>query len=116
MISYTPAGSTATVSLYTLAVYNLGGSNLLQWAQDASGATIYKDGLPYFAYMRQLYRMNSFTPGIIQSSADERTNAVLVIPESLENLSIADLQYLTNPYGRQYLAFAQRAGTLWGIT
>ena len=119
-ISYTPAGSnTATLSIYTLAVYNCAGSNLLNYAQDAPLALPYEpysNTLPYFAYMRQQFGINAFIPGVIQASTDERTNAVYLVQEAAANFTLADIQYLKDPYGRQYLAFAQKAGTLWGIS
>jgi hypothetical protein len=116
-ISYTPPGGLGPITnLYVLAVYNLGGSNILQWAQDQTPFVIYQNGLPYFQYMRQIFNMNSFVGGVVQSTNDERTNVVLATSEALKNLTIADLQYLNNPYGRAYLSFAQRAGTIWGIS
>jgi hypothetical protein len=117
-ISYTPPGGSGPITnLYVLAVYNLGGSNILQWAQDIGPPyTTYQNGLPYFQYMRQTFGMNSFVGGVVQSTNDERTNVVLATSEALKNLTIADLQYLNNPYGRAYLSFAQRAGTIWGIS
>ena len=47
------------ISFYELAVYNLGGSNLLNFTQDAVDAPIYKDELPYFAYYRKKWNLDS---------------------------------------------------------
>jgi hypothetical protein len=95
--------------IYLLAVYNLAASNLINFAQDQPGQV-------YFSALRDKYNINSFVSGIISSSSDQGTSESLVTPKVFEDLTLADLQYLKDPYGRQYLMFAQRAGTLWGIT
>lgn len=110
-----------SINIFALAVYNLAGDYLLNWAQDAVGAPIYKEtaenqGLPFFAYMRYAYNLNGFVPGVITSSSDADTSQALVVPEALKTLMLSDLQNLKTPYGRQYLAWAQRYGTLWGLT
>lgn len=109
----------ASPLIYQQAVYNLGGSNLLNFAPDLSGAAVV-DGsdppLPYFAYLRQKFQINSFVSGVIQSASDEGTSESMVVPKPAEEFTLADLQYLKDPYGRQYLAFAQRSGTLWGLS
>lgn len=111
-----------SVNLYTLAVYNLGGDNLLNFAQDVVGAPPYgasdnPDKLPYFAYMRQRFKLLDFTPGVVQSSSDESTSVSLVVQEAAKDFKLADLQNLKTPYGRQYLSIAQRVGpSAWGLT
>ena len=117
-----PAYGSGQYSIYNLAVYNLGGSNVLNYAQDLPGAPVVqpsKNGLPalpFFADYRRAWNMNGFVSGVVQSSGDEGTNVSLVVQEAAKNFTLADLQYLKDPYGRQYLAFAQRLGTLWGIS
>ena len=96
-------------TIYTLAVYNLAGDNLINFAPDQSGQTFFKDA-------RQSYGCNTFTPGVVASSGDSGTSASLANPEFMKNLTMANLQNLKTPYGRQYLAFAQAAGTGWGLT
>ena len=95
--------------IYLLAVYNLAASNLINFAQDQAGQT-------YFTTLRDQFEINSFVPGVISSSSDVGTSESMTISKAFEELTLADLQYLKDPYGRQYLMFAQRAGTLWGIT
>jgi hypothetical protein len=109
----------ASCLMYTLAVYNLGGSNLINFAQDPNGAPPVansKPQLPFFAYSRSQWKINSFVSGVIQSASDESTSESMVTQKAFENLTLADLQYLKDPYGRQYLSIAQRYGSLWGIT
>lgn len=96
-------------NLYTLMVYNLGGSNLVEWTPDQSGQDV-------FAKLREKYNLNAFVSGVIQSASDEGTSESMVVQEAAKNFTLADLQYLKTPWGRTYLSIAQRAGTLWGIT
>lgn len=105
--------------IYTMSVYNLGASNVVNYAQDVPGAPTLPVGderLPFFAAMRANLNLNSFVSGVISNSFDNSTGAGFVVPDQLKSLSLADLQYLKDPWGRQYLAFAQRAGTLWGVS
>ena len=105
----------ASLPIYTLAVYNLGGSNIINFAQDQGGASIYQNDLAFFAYLRKKWNISGFVSGIIQSSSDVSTSESMVIPDVFKNFTLADLQYLKDPYGRQYMSFAQRYGTLWGM-
>lgn len=105
--------------MYALAVYNLGGSNLLEYAQDLPGAPnvlLSQPPAPYFANARQVFNLNSFVPGVITASTDEATSQTLVVQEAAKNFTMADLQYLKTPYGRTYLSIAQKYGQLWGVS
>lgn len=99
----------AVPPIYMLAIYNLAGDNLINYAQDTPPST-------YFADLRKTWGINSFVAGVITSSSDEGTSESLTVPDAFKNLTIADLQNLKTPYGRTYLGFAQRYGTLWGIS
>lgn len=94
---------------YSLAVYNLGGDNLVNFAPDQTGQT-------FFADLRKSLNITAFVPGVISSSSDEGTSQSLAVPEGLQNLSLLDLQNLKTPWGRQYLAYAQMYGPLWGLS
>lgn len=109
------AGSVA-VSIYTLAVYNLGGDNIINFAQDVPDAPVYMDNLSYFAYMRKQFNTYGFVSGVISASHDETTGQSLVVQKAAENFTLANLQNLKTPWGRQYLAFAQSYGSLVGLT
>ena len=107
--------------MYALAVYNLAGDNLLNYAQDQPGAPAVPGsgdpGLPFFAYTRKTLDLNGFISGVIQSSSDQGTGNSMVVQEAAKNFTLADLQNLKTPYGRQYLAIAQRYGpTIVGVT
>jgi hypothetical protein len=95
--------------IYTLTVYNFGGSNLLQWQQDYVGQT-------FFADARKSYNINGFVAGVVTSAADSSTSEALVVGKGLQNLDLISLQAIKNPYGRQAMAFMQALGTLWGLT
>jgi len=95
--------------IYKLAVYNLAGSNLLNFAQDTPPST-------YFADIRKQLNISGFVSGIVQSASDVSTSESMLIPDFFKELTLADLQYTKDPYGRQYLAFAQRFGSLWGLS
>jgi len=98
-------------TMYDNAVYNYGTDYLLNWAPDQSGQT-------YFADVRSKNNLNltGFAAGVIESASDEGTSESLHVPESFDNLMIGDLQLLKTPYGRAYLAIAQKFGPLWGLT
>ena len=94
---------------YDTAVYNLAGDYLINYASDQTGQT-------YFANLRADFHIYDFVAGVVQSADDQSTSDSLEIPESLKQLTLGDLQNLKTPYGRVYLAIAQKVGTLWGIT
>ena len=109
-----PSGS--QWSIYTLAVYNLSGSNLVNWAPDQPGYT-------YFADLRKSYGItnsagiSNFAPGVVASTSDNGTSTSLLNPEFLKGLTLANLQQIKDPWGRQYLMFAQDYGPgPWGIS
>lgn len=99
----------ASPVLYTLAVYNLAGDNLINFAPDQAGQT-------FFTTSRTSFNCLGFNSGVIQSSGDEGTNQSLVVQEAAKNFTLADLQNLKTPYGRQYLSIAQQYGTQWGLS
>ena len=110
----------ASSLMYTLAVYNLGGDNLLNYAPDLPDAPLYPpdnaDGTTFFMYMRTKFNLTGFVSGVITAANDETTGQSLQVPDAFKGLTISDLQNLKTPYGRQYLAIAQRYGEIWGLT
>lgn len=127
-IEYAYAVACATVNLqlsavpgpiYLLAVYNLGGDRLVNWAQDQPGVLYPADnpkGLGYWAYLRQQYGVNTFVAGVINSSSDEGTSESLTVPAVFESLLPGQLQNLDTPWGRAYLGFAASINSAWGIS
>lgn len=110
----------ASPTIYDLAVYNLAGDNLLNYAQDAEGAPVVTGSEPpvaYFANVRKQFNLTGFVPGVVQSAGDESSNASYVVQEAARNFTLGNLQNLKTPYGRQYLAFAQAYGSsVWGLS
>ena len=97
-------------TIYALAVYNLAGDALVNYAHDVTGSD-------YFAKLRASLNLGGFVPGVISSSSDESTSQSLVTPEAMQNLTFANLQQLKTPWGRTYISFAQSYGpTVWGIS
>lgn len=107
-------------SIYALAVYNLAGDRLLNYAQDLPNAPPV-DGsdppTPFFRWYRSQQDMTQYVSGTVQSTHDESTGVAMVVPDFASSLTIGDLANLKTPYGQQYLAFAQDFGPeLWGIS
>ena len=99
----------AAPNSYRSAVYNLGGDILINTAPDQVGST-------YFADLRAKWNVLDPTSGVVQSSSDASTSQTLTVPEQANTFTLGDLQNLKTPYGRAYLAIAQKYGSLWGIS
>lgn len=104
-----PMLGTISPLMYTLAVYNLGGDNLLNFAQDQTGQT-------YFAKLRQSWNLLGFVGGVIEASEDESTSQNMAVPDAAKLFTLANLQQLKTPYGRTYLQIAQSYGYNWGLS
>jgi hypothetical protein len=97
-------------TIYTLAVYNLAGDNLVNYAQDQPGRVFFKG-------LRTKLNLHGFVSGVISASSDEGTSQTLVVQKAAEQFTLANMQQLKTPWGRQYLALAQSYGpTTWGIS
>lgn len=99
----------ATPSIYALMVYNLAGDNLVNYAQDQPGQS-------FFADLRKSLNLAGFVGGVIQSSADKSTSEAMVVPDAAKQFTMANLQQLKTPWGRQYMAFAQSYGYVVGLS
>ena len=96
--------------IYALAVYNLAGSQLIQFAQD-------QPGRDFFDKKRAQLKINEFVPGVVGSTSDQGSAVGLLNQEFMKTLTMQNLQNLKDPYGRQYLAFAQDYGpTIVGLS
>lgn len=103
-------------SLYALAVYNLAADTLINWAQDATDAPVYQDGMKFWAWLRGKYEVNDFVAGVVQSTGDQGTNSSYLVPDGFKALTIANLGNLKTPFGRCYLGIAQSWGGIWGLS
>lgn len=109
----------ASPLMYQLAVYNLAGSNLINYAEDVPDAPPVPNSdpqLPYFAHLRQEWNINGFVAGVVQFASDVSTSQQLVVQEAAKMFTLSDLQNLKDPYGRRYLDIAQKVGTDWGLS
>jgi hypothetical protein len=93
---------------YTLAVYNLGASQVINFAPDQAGRTYFRD-------LRKELGISDWTAGVITSTSDQGTSESLLTPDFMKNLTMANLQQIKDPYGRQYIALAQDYGTVWTV-
>lgn len=96
-------------ALYTYTVYQWGVSWLLQWQNDQSGQTFFRE-------MRSLYGVNNLVPGVISSTSDESTSTSLTVGAGLSNLDLVSLQEIKNPYGRAAIATLMSLGPVWGLS
>jgi len=105
-----PNPNPAYPSIYDLAVYNLGGDRIINYAPDAIGST-------YFTDLRAKFNLDTFVGGVVNSTNDNGSGVSLTVPDAMSGLTFQDLQTLKTPYGRTYLGLIQAAGpTIWGIT
>lgn len=100
----------ASPLIYTEAVYALATSNLLNFCPDQPNQT-------YFSKIRETWDMTSFIGGVITSTGDEGTSESMTVPDYFRLFTVADLQFLKDPYGRRYIGYAQRYGAnMWGLS
>lgn len=94
---------------YTLAVYNLGGDRLINFAQDTPPSTFFVD-------TRREMDITVFVPGVVSATADVSTSTSILNIEAMKNFTLGNLQNLKTIWGRAYLAIAQDTGTIWGLS
>jgi len=72
--------------------------------------------MTYFTQARLGFKLASFFPGVVGSAGDQGTSVGVDNPDFMRGLTLYDLQLLKTPFGRAYLAIAQKAGAaVWGI-
>lgn len=70
-----------------------------------------------FATARQKFRLGQFFPGMVSTSSDVSTSVGLENPDFMRGLTIENLQLMSTPFGRAYMAIAQKAGpAVWGVS
>ena len=99
----------ASRNIYVLAVYNLATDRLINFAQDLPNQS-------YFTNLRKTWNLTIPVVGVASSGSDQGTSSAWLNPEQLRMLTLADLQTLKTPFGRQYLGIAQSYGPIWGLT
>lgn len=96
-------------TLYVLAVYNLGADRLINYAPDVAGQSYFKD-------LRRDFRLTQVSVGVPSAASDQGTATGILNPEFMKTMTLADLQTLKTPYGREYMGIALSVGTLWGLS
>jgi len=108
-------------SPYAYAVYNFAGDRLVNFAMDdPDNPYIYPNSsppTPYFQWLRQQFKIDSFVSGVVTYAADVTTSASYMTPNWMKDMSMMDLSTLKTPWGRTYMAIAQQYGpTIVDIT
>lgn len=117
---FLPSPPPTPLTAYAVAVYNLAGDRLINFAPDQPGAPPIpgsKPPLPYFANARKGFNLVGFVSGAITSSSDNGTSASFDVPDWAKKLTVSQLSNLQTPWGRMYLGIAQSYGpTIVGLT
>ena len=104
-----------STTMWNLMTYNLAADNLINFAPDQTGQN-------FFTNLRVAYGITNatavpqFVPGIVSSTSDNGTSTSLLNPDFMKEFTLSNLQNLKTPNGRIYLGYAQRMGTVWGLT
>lgn len=111
-----PAIQTVSPIQFTLATYNLATDYLLNWGQDQTPVIVFANSMPFFEYYRQQFNLTGFNSGVVTASSSETTSVGVQVPEQFARLTLGDLQLTKTPFGRAYLAIAQKIGYATGLT
>ena len=103
-------------SIYSIAVYNLGGHLLATTAADDPNADPPQVPPTFWADLREKLNMNSMSLGLVTSASDQGTSAGQQIPNQIANLTLMGLDMLRTPWGRRYMQIVGQWGTLWGLS
>jgi hypothetical protein len=104
-----------TLSVYSVAVYNLGGHFLVNIALDLPGPPP-TEPPTFWSDLRKTLGLNSFSLGIINSASDQGTSAAQTLPDYVQNMSMFNMWLASTPWGRMYAMLAGQWGTVWGIS
>lgn len=89
--------------LYGFAIYNLATDRLINWAPDITDQT-------YFQDLRRDMKIDRPALGVASSGSDQGTSGTILNPDFMRGLTLADLQSLKTPFGREYIGIAQHFG------
>lgn len=106
-----PCSSSSYPTLYAIAVYNLAGDRLVNYAPDQTGSTYFKD-------LRTDLKLNSFVAGAVSGTSDEGTSVSIAVPDAIaKDMTFDNLQRMRTPWGREYLGIIQSLGpSVWGLS
>lgn len=103
-------------NIYALAVYNLAGDRLINFAQDTPPSTYFTQQRQAFGITNSINNPRGFVGGVVSASSDESSSTTIAVTDAMKGLTIGDLQNLKTPWGQTYLGFAQGMGTMWGLS
>jgi hypothetical protein len=98
---------------YTIAVYN--GATHIQLAITPD---VGADGAFYtfFRDKRKDYDLLKPAVGLELATSDQGTSFTYAVPDSLKQLTLTDLDFYKTSWGRNWLAFQQDFGVVWGLS
>ncbi len=100
----------ASPLMYTKAVYNLAADRLINFGVDVAGQTILAD-------FRNKFQLLTLETGTIGSASDQGTSGSYVVPSQMNSFTFDDIQLQKTPFGRQYMAIAQKYGqSIWALS
>lgn len=86
-------------------------------ANPGTATTLGLFNLAFFSGLRTQWNVLGLVPGVVQSTGDQGTNTSLVVPEFFKTMTLEQLDLIKTPWGRAYLAYAQKAGpTVFGVS
>jgi hypothetical protein len=94
---------------YTLATYNCAGHIQIRITPDQTGRGFFQEQRATFDMLKQ-------SVGLVQATNNVDTGSTFAVPDALKQLTIGDLGFMKTPWGREYLAYAQDFGGVWGLT
>lgn len=94
---------------YTLATYNCAGHIQIRITPDQTDRD-------FFRCKRREFDMLKPSYGVVSSTGDDGTSVSLATSDALRQLTLGDLDFMKTPWGREYLAYAQDFGGLFGIS
>ena len=65
----------------------------------------------FWAEWRIKYNVGNIITGVTNSAGDQGTSASSTVPEFFNKLNLSSLEQMQDPWGRYYLAYAQKYGT-----
>jgi hypothetical protein len=95
---------------YTKAVYNLAADRLINFGVDVQGQTLLAD-------FREKFQLLALETGTIGSASDSGTSGSFVVPEQMRQFTFNEIQLQKTPFGRNYMAIAQKYGqSIWAMS
>jgi hypothetical protein len=105
--------------MYTLAVYNCATAILFSITPDTAPSTYFADArstVPSPNFPNGGFGLNQVSTGLVVASSDEGTSVTLTAPTWAADLTVGQLGFMKTIWGRYYLDFIEKYGTIWGLS